>query len=318
VRRFIYILCILFGVTAISYGQREQLYTQFMYNKLAYNPAYAGHYDHISFTGIVRNQWIGFPGAPKTQSLSINMPIANQKLGFGINATNNSIGISSKQTLEGAYSYRFKTGANSMLSIGLQTSLRRYTVDYTDNRLIAIDGTPLDPAISGQKLNRNVINFGGGIYFNSDNFYIGVSAPRLSEADLDFDNSLGLSTEARVYYAMTGVELDINQNWTFTPQVLFKYLDNAPWDLDVNMSFTYNDRVTAGINYRHGGDSNSLAESLDLIFGFQLNEGLLIGAAYDFTLSSLRSQTAGSIEGVVTYTLGQTKKSGREINPRYF
>lgn len=317
-RKLIYISLLLIGISTASSGQQEQLYTQFMYNKLAYNPAYAGHYEHISFTGIVRNQWIGFPGAPKSQSLSINMPIADQKLGFGINATNNTIGISSKHTIEGAYSYRFRTGSNSMLSIGLQTSLRRYTIDYTDNRLVAIDGTPLDPAISGQKLNRNVINFGGGIYFNSPNFFVGVSAPRLSEADLDFDNSLGLSTEARVYYAMAGGEIEINPTWSFTPQVLFKYLDNAPWDLDVNFSFTYNDRVTAGLNYRHGGDSGSLAESIDLIFGFQINDALLIGAAYDFTLSNLRSETAGSIEGVVTYTLGRSRQSNQEVNPRYF
>lgn len=301
-----------------GYGQQEQLYTQFMYNKLAFNPAYAGNYDNVNFTGIIRNQWIGFPGAPKTQLLSINIPISDQRLGFGLNMTNHSIGISSRQTVEGAYSYRFRTGSTGVLSIGLSTSLRRYSIDYTDSRLLAIDDITLDPSITPERFNRNIINFGGGIYYNTEQFYIGISSPRLSEADLDFDNSLGISIEKRIYYAMTGGMIEINNDWTFSPQVLFKYIEDAPWDMDINASFTYDRRLTAGINYRYGGDNSSPGESIDLMVGIQFNQGLLLGVSYDFTLTKLRKETAGSIEAIVSYTLGQGTNKKIETNPRYF
>lgn len=313
-----YILLLFLILSFSAKGQQEQLYTQFMYNKLAFNPAFAGNYDNVSFTAIIRNQWIGFPGAPKTQLLSVNIPISDQRLGFGLNMSNHSIGISNRQTIEGAYSYRFRTGDSGVLSIGLQTSLRRYAVDYTDSRLVAIDDITLDPSISPQRFNRNIINFGGGIYYNTDRFYLGVSAPRMSEADLDFDNSQGISIEKRVFYAMTGGVLDINEDWIFTPQILVKYVENTPWDMDASLSFTYANRLTAGLNYRYGGDNSSPGESLDLLFSIQINEGVLLGMAYDFTLSKLRRETAGSIEAVVSYTLGQGKRKKIETNPRYF
>jgi type IX secretion system PorP/SprF family membrane protein len=183
---------------------------------------------------------------------------------------------------------------------------------------VAIDDITLDPSITPQRFNRNIINFGGGIYFNTDRFYLGVSAPRLSEADLDFDNSLGISIEKRIYYAMTGGRIDINRDWTFSPQILFRYVEDAPWDMDVNASFTYDARLTAGINYRYGGDNSSPGESIDLMVGIQLNEGLLLGVSYDFTLTKLRKETAGSIEAIVSYTLGQGSNRKVETNPRYF
>ena len=302
----------------IATGQQEQLYTQFMFGKLTFNPAYAGSYETTSFTALFRNQWVGFPGAPKTQLLSINAPVSNQRIGFGLTATNSSIGISERQTLDGAYSYRFSVGETGFLSIGLQSSLRRYTVDFTDERLLGIDGIALDPSISPQIFNRNIVNFGAGIYYSQPNFYFGLSAPRLSEADLDFDNSFGVSREARIFYAMTGSVVNLSNDWIFTPQLLFKYANNLPWDLDVNLSFTYKDRLTAGMSYRHGGDSSSLAESIDLIFGVQMTDALMLGVAYDFSLTGFREQSSGSVEGVIRYIIGRTRSAEDEVNPRYF
>ena len=315
--RFIAIVILSYIITPTLKAQQEPLYTQFMYNKLTFNPAYAGSYETIALTALFRDQWVGFPGAPKSQIFSINIPLSAQRVGFGLTASNSSIGISSRLTLDGAYTYRFLIG-EGVLSIGLQTSLRQYELDYTDSRLVAIDGINLDPSITPQVFQRNVVNFGAGIYYTQSNFYVGLSAPRLSEADLDFDNSLGLSTEERIFYVMSGGTVILNNDWTLTPQLLFKYADSAPWDLDLNVSTTYNDRVTVGLTYRHGGDTNSLAESMDLIFGFQLTESLMLGAAYDFGLTGLRNETSGSFEGVVKYIIGRNRNADQEINPRYF
>ena len=317
-RTFVGILFFLITCAVAVSAQQEQLYTQFMYGKLTFNPAYAGSYESTSFTALFRNQWVGFPGAPKTQLLSINIPVSNQRIGFGITATNSSIGISERQTLDGAYTYRFSVGESGFLSIGLQSSLRRYTVDFTDDRLLGIDGIALDPSISPQIFNRNIVNFGAGIYYSQPNFYVGLSAPRLSEADLDFDNSFGVSKEERIFYAMAGSVISLSNDWTFSPQFLFKYADNVPWDLDINASITYDDRLTLGMSYRHGGDSSSLAESLDLIFGVQITDALTLGVAYDFSLTGFREQSSGSVEGMIRYIIGRSRSSDDEVNPRYF
>ena len=150
----------------ITYGQVQPLSTQFMYNKLALNPAYAGSEAYTELTAIVRSQWIGFPGAPKTQQLSANIPLFDQRVGLGITANSHSLGVTNFQTIEGSYSYRLKTSESGTLSLGLQTSYRRYTIDFSDPQVVAIDGIANDPNIIGRNVNTNSLNFGGGIYYS--------------------------------------------------------------------------------------------------------------------------------------------------------
>ncbi len=316
--RSIVISSLLLICSLTAWTQQDQLYTQFMYNKLALNPAYAGHYEGVSFTGIVRNQWIGFPGAPQTQALSVNIPLFAQNAGLGITANRNTIGVSEKQTIEGAYTYRIRISESQTLSIGLQTSLRRYSVNFTDPSLLAIDGIAFDPSLNAQDYNQNVFNFGGGLYYSTESFYLGLSSPRLSEALLDIENQEGFGREQRIFYAMGGGEIEMSSMVKFVPQALIKYTENAPVDLDVNLSVMYADRLTGGINYRLGGDRESAGESIAVLAGLQVNSGLLIAAAYDITLSNIRRASSGSIEAVVHYTIGQTDHASREINPRFF
>lgn len=299
-------------------AQNAPLSTQFMYNKLAFNPAYAGSSPYTELTAIVRNQWVGFPGAPKTQQLSANIPLMDQKLGIGFTAQNHSIGVTDYQTIEGSYSYRFNTSEEGYLSIGIQTSYRRYTVDFTSPEIIAIDGLANDPNILGGSVNANTINFGGGIYWNQRDFYIGISVPRLSETDLPLGTSSINLTEQRVLHLMTGMSVNLSDTWTLTPQLLFRYSQNLPWDADVNLSFNYDDYLTLGLNYRHGGDRTGLAESLDLIIGIDINDSIMLGAAYDYNLSELGRVSSGSFEGVVRYRIGAERGRVVDINPRYF
>jgi len=132
----IFISVLLLLSMASVYGQVQPLSTQFMYNKLALNPAYAGAEAHTELIAIVRSQWIGFPGAPKTQQLSANIPLFDQRVGLGLTANSHSLGVTTFQTIEGSYSYRIKTSETGTLSLGLQTSYRRYTIDFNDPQIV--------------------------------------------------------------------------------------------------------------------------------------------------------------------------------------
>ena len=300
------------------FGQVQPLSTQFMYNKLALNPAYAGAQAYTELTGIVRSQWVGFPGAPKTQQLSANIPLFDQQVGLGITANSHSLGVTTFQTIEGSYSYRIKTSESGTLSLGLQTSYRRYTIDFSDPQVVAIDGNANDPNLIGGNVNTNSLNFGGGVYYSQDEFYLGVSIPRLSAQDLTLgDGPLNL-TEQRTINLMGGVSLDLNEQWIVTPQVLFRLVDDQPFDADINTSFTYDNFLTLGLSYRFGGDRDSFGESIDFIVGIEINEALMLGAAYDYNLSQLGRVSSGSFEGLVRYRIGATQGNIIDINPRFF
>ena len=306
------------GISTDLVSQQEQLYTQFMYNKLGLNPAFAGNHEQVALSAITRNQWIGFEGAPITQSASLNVPLASQRIGLGLNLTRNTIGISEKQTIDAIYSYRVDISEIGTLSFGFQGSARRYEIDYTDPRLEGIVDKNFDPALSVQTFRESIINFGAGVYFNTSHFYAGLSAPRLIERDINFASELGFSKEVRHILFMAGGAVDLDNDWVFTPQVLYKFTRHSPFDLDLNVSATWRSYITAGLTYRHGGDSGSFGESIDLLFGVHVSRQLMIAAAYDFTLSQIRNHSSGSLEVAVHYNIGRKIKSGDIINPRYF
>lgn len=117
---------------------------------------------------------------------------------------------------------------------------------------------------------------------------------------------------------MVGHSFFLNEQWDITPQALLRLTENQPFDADANVSLTYNDFLTMGLSYRFGGDRNSLGESVDLIIALELNEALMLGAAYDYNLSELGRVSSGSFEGIVRYRIGATQGQVLDINPRYF
>ncbi len=299
------------------FAQQEQLYTQFMFNKLVLNPAYAGNEEVACASVLYRDQWTGFEGAPTTQLFSINAPLAGQKVGLGFNLARNTIGITEKLTLDAIYAYRLKIGKGTF-SMGVQASLRRFDQDFTDPRLIAIQGLEQDQAVQLEVLSKNVVNFGFGAYYSTNLYYVGASIPRLSKADIDFDQDDIFSSEVRHFYIMGGAAFAVNADWTLKPQVLLKVVENAPFDADLNILATYKEKYHGGLTYRTGGNNGGIGESLDLIFGFQLNPQLMLGFAYDYTLSDLRTHNSGSIELMLHYCFNKRNNQEEIINPRYF
>lgn len=303
---------------ASLWAQQEQQYTQFMYNKLAINPGYAGSRDAATVTALIRNQWLGLDGAPKTQLVSFQTPLLNKRIGVGLNLTRHSISIFKRFTAEATYSYRLRLGRGT-LGIGVQGSVRGVNANYTDDRLNAVQSLALDSGIPNSDQSKIVGNFGGGLYFNTPTYYVGISAPRFLRNNIDFNDVGGvLSREIPHISIMGGFLFEVNENLDIQPQLLIKYVDNAPLDADLNATFIFKKLYMAGLTYRTGGSSVSGAgESLDLLVGGHIVNDLFFGLSYDITLSDLKDYNTGSIEGVVRYSFG-TSEGEEIINPRFF
>jgi type IX secretion system PorP/SprF family membrane protein len=310
-----------------GYGQQQRLYTMFMFNKLALNPGYAGYHQNGCLTGIYRGQWLGLEGAPESQILSFQTGFGGKNdsdnpagagIGFGVSLSRETIGISSQTTLDGIYAYRITLGPG-VLSLGAQASIRDMSVDYTDPSIMAVEDLTFDQGIDLGKDSRFVANFGAGAYFYTDRFYFGLSAPRMMNSDIDFEeNNLFIAREDRHWYAMTGTVLPLNFSLDLVPQVLMRYTPAAPLDFDINASIVWKEDYTLGLTYRTGGGREDIGESLDIILAAKIARGLLIGVSYDLTLSELRKHSSGSLEVTLRYCFRETPRQGEYINPRYF
>lgn len=311
------VIIYLLVVTAMT-AQQQRQFTHFMFNKMAYNPAYVGNQEAAAITGLYRNQWVGINGAPISQFLTVDLPFRNNKVGLGFNLAHSTIGISNIWNLDAMYAYRIKVGAQGGLAGGIMASGRYFGMNFSDPSLIASQNPAQDPALQTEPYKKYIFNFGAGIYFNVPHFYLGVSVPRILEADIDFDKSQGtISKEERHYYLMTGIGIDLSDKVEMIPQVMVKYIENAPWDLDANVNFVFNKKITIGGSYRMGGDNQSKGESLDFLLGFRISRPLYLGVSYDYTISSLQKLNRGSYEAMLRYIF---IKQDEDLlrNPRFF
>ena len=297
-------------------AQQENQFTQYMFNKLVLNPAYAGARNLPSINALYRAQWLGFEGRPESKQINFDIPIVYDRVGFGLSLVNHQHGIFDNWYASMSYSYKLKLDDLTHLSVGLSGTLRNLSLDFTDPGVRIKD--PDDPSlagIEGTDFNQWKGNFGIGAYFTHDHFYLGASVPNM------FPNEIGVNLtgnataeESPHFYAMAGAMFPTSQSIHVKPSVLLKYVDNAPLDLDLGLSLVFNLRFHAGLNYRFGGDGSG--DSIDLLAFYQASDQIGIGAAYDFTLSELNRQTDGSIEVLLRIDL--KKQRGYLANPRFF
>ncbi|HAD13397.1 MAG TPA: hypothetical protein DCF33_13300 [Saprospirales bacterium] len=305
-------------LSGLVQAQQEQMYTQFIFNKQAYNPAFAGSFVSPTLTAIYRNQWMGLDGAPKAMALSYTQPLLNKRVGIGGNIARQSIGINTNLTIDIAYNYRIQL-KRGVLATGLQFSMRNIRQNWNDPRIRPIDqgdpGIPLDPK------SKFVPNFGAGVYYQAynDKWYAGVALPRIFSSSIDFaEFGDTISREVQHFNAMGGIQLSPTDDLKVTPQVLVRYAIGAPVDAEVNVSALLRNRFYAGLSYRAGGDINFAGESLDFALGIQAIDELFFCLSYDIGLTRLRKQHNGSIEATVRWYINPPDNVDRVTDPRPF
>lgn len=312
-KKLLFILAVLFAGLQLD-AQQDHQYTQFMYNKLLYNPAYAGARGTPTINAIFRSQWIGFKGAPQSGLVSFNSPFLSPRVGIGATLSYLKIGLQRDFYASLAYSYDVVDMDNVSLRVGIQGSLRSLGVAFDEAQPITIG----DPSLDNQGISDFYGNVGAGIYaLFAKQFYVGFSVPRIYSSTIGLNSSLNpiSAKEYRHFYGMAGGIFPLSEDINLMPAILLKYVSNAPFDADINVNLDIRQKVTAGISYRLGG--NGPGESLDLLVMWQATSQLGVGAAYDFTLSDLRDYNGGSIELMLQADLQKPKKKN-VFSPRFF
>jgi type IX secretion system PorP/SprF family membrane protein len=286
-----------------AHAQQDPLYSQYMFNTLAFNPAYAGSADVFTAMALSRNQWVGFDGAPATQTLSLNSPLPGGKLALGGNLIHDVAGPATQNSAFLDIAYRIRTGKDTRLSFGLSGGINLFQADLASLRTVETD--PQNANIKGKVLP----NFGFGLFWHSPRYYVGISAPKLLENTIGTDGLVVTNQEFRHYYLMGGYVLDLSRDLKFKPSFMLRAVEGAPLSLDLDASFLLQDRLWLGAMYRVGNAFGVLAQ-------YQVNEQLRIGYAFDMTTTKVGAYTAGTHEIMLSYDFRFTK--GRTISPRYF
>ncbi|MEH6512626.1 type IX secretion system membrane protein PorP/SprF [Maribacter arcticus] len=295
-------------------AQQDAQYTQYMFNTMSVNPAYAGSRGQLSIGALYRSQWVGLEGAPKTQTLNIQSPIRNSKLGYGVSIVNDQIGdgVVQETYFDAVISYTIDVSAEGKLSFGLKAGGNLLNLDFT--KLRNFDSEPVN---SDNIENRFSPNVGVGLYYHAERFYAGLSAPNLLQTE-HFDNSQQeagsvqfLSKERINFYLITGYVFDLNGNLKFKPALLTKVVGGAPLQVDMSASFMFNEQFTFGAAYRWDAAVSAMA-------GFQISDQFMIGLAYDRETTDLGGTqfNDGSFEVLLRYEL--VKSFQRLVSPRFF
>jgi type IX secretion system PorP/SprF family membrane protein len=292
---------------SISRAQQDAQYAQYMYNTVAVNPAYAGSRGVTSLFLLHRNQWIGLDGAPKTNVFSINKPVANSVLGYGISVINDQIGVSDDNTISADVSYSIAVSTSYKCSFGLKASANWLSVDYS--RLTIRD--PNDIVLSHQNEIDNQFspNLGVGIYLHSTKNYIGISVPHLLETKRYDDNIRSTAKDKMHFYLIAGTVFDLNSDWKFKPALLTKLVQGTPLQMDVSANFLFSEKFTIGAAYR-------LNAAVTGLLSFQVNEAWQIGYAYDTETTRLAHYNSGSHELFLRFELFNTYT--KMVSPRFF
>jgi len=295
-------------VASFSYSQQDTQFTNYMYNTLSFNPAYAGSRGTTSIYLSQRSQWVGLDGAPTTNSLTYHSPLGSSNLGIGINFLNDAIGPVQENLVSLDMSYTIQTSYDYKLAFGFRASAHMLNVDFTQLNIF----NPGDVLAQNNINNRISPNFGFGMFWYSEKSYLGFSIPNLLQTkhiNRDLNSSVSAVSKERLHYHLIAGHLfDLSQDIVFKPAVLTKFVSGAPLQVDVSANFLMYDKFTLGAAYR-------LDAAVSFLTGFQINRNWMLGYAYDFDTNNLSTYNSGSHEVFLRYEVFRTDKVK---SPRFF
>lgn len=295
-----------------SFAQQDAQFTNYMYNPLSFNPAYAGSRDVLSIIGLYRSQWIGLDGAPRSLNFGMHSPVG-EKVGLGLNITHDEIFLAQETYIDAAFSYTLDVSDKGKLNLGIKGGV--HLLDINSNRA-NLGPYDQNDALANIDLNRFSPQVGAGLFYYTDRFYLGFSVPNMLETE-HFDdaaisrntNSSATAKERVNYYITTGHTFPINDNLLFKPAILTKIVAGAPLQVDLSGNMLIHDVLTLGLAYRWSAAISGLA-------AVQVSDQILIGFAYDWETTELQQYNDGSFEVFLRFEL--FKRNKNLVSPRFF
>lgn len=295
---------------SLSFGLRAQqdvMFSQYMFNGLFLNPAYAGSHKYFSSTLLHRSQWLDFEGAPTTAIIAVDGPLLSQTMGLGLIVANDKIGVTSQTDVFANYSYFLKLGEGN-LGLGLKAGFSNYSSQV--GSLVVWDTD--DQVFSGGKQSDLLPKFGFGTYYYTEKWYVGLSIPTLLAYDSRYNFNIAVESSSIVrkhYFLTAGYVYQASEKLKLKPSFLVKYQSAAPVQADINLTAMYIDAIALGVSYRTN-------DALAVMVEYQANQRFRVGYAYDITTSRIRNYTSGSHEIMLGFDFG--KDITKVKTPRFF
>lgn len=295
-------ICLLL-LPLLPFAQQDAQYSQYAFNSLLINPAYAGSREAVSMVALHRNQWVGFEGAPVTSTFSVHAPTADLRHGFGLSGISDKVGPTNNTAVTGSYAYRIPVSAKGWLALGLQGELANYRIGYQD---VILDQQG-DATLGDASYNLLLPNVGTGVWYNDERAFAGISVPRLIPSNLS--PKAGDSRRVIHSYGLAGYVIPMGDGLRLRPSVMVKYAQHAPMSADFNLAALIQERVWVGASYRTD-------KSLALMSQVQLTQLLRLGYSYDLSLQQVRRPGSATHELMLGMDLRRVKN--KMVSPRYF
>jgi type IX secretion system PorP/SprF family membrane protein len=292
------------------YAQQDPQYSQYMFNQVGINPAYAGTKDVLSANLFYRDQWNGFPGAPTTEVFNMHSPLRGNRVSLGLQVIGDQIGPVSTTSFLSTYAYKMHVGKGH-LSFGLSAGLMDRVIDYS--KIEYKDQSDPYASSSLGKVGKMIPTFDFGVYYYTKSFYVGYSITHLNQPAYGSIKDSVTGTVSAVLKAHQFITLGkawvLNDNLVFRPSLLIKYVAGAPASIDLDASFLIKNTLWMGITLRTSG-------AIVGIIQYTISERMKIGYAYDLTISDLSAYGRSSHELFLGYDFNIFKT--KTLSPRYF
>ncbi|MXV50835.1 type IX secretion system membrane protein PorP/SprF [Pedobacter sp. HMF7647] len=326
-KRSLLVLFILFYFIPVARSQQDPQYSQYMFNSLVINPAYAGYKEVLNVSMLHRDQWTGLPGSPKTESLIVDGAFFNEnRIGIGLSIVNDKIGLQRQSSAYLNYAYRLPMGDDeSRLAFGLAFGVSQYVLNgdrsFVDN--------PDDPNFANGNQSRFTPDAKFGVYYSNERFFAGASVTNLLGLSIDYQKIAGsaLSRQGRHYFISGGYLADLGENFKLKPSILIKDDAKSQTTIDLNTFLLIKEMVWVGASYRSGVSlwkksnmntdnfqQNSMVGAIEVFVA----RNLRFGYAFDYSLSDLSSVANGTHEISLGFSINTARRSSALLTPRYF
>lgn len=294
-------------------AQEEIRFSNFTFNRLVYNPAYAGSTDFMEAVLTHRNQWVDVDGSPETSSLAVQTPINNTKFGLGATIYQNKIGIQKDIALFFSYSYHLKVNHESFLSLGIQGGFINKQVNWTDLTTYDPNTKANDPAFPDSNISTLVPNFGIGAYYRTPKYFISFSLPRLLSNELPDTKGIGenVNFEAKNIqaYLGAGFRTPIRFDLDIEPSVMFSSAYSTSANMILNIIFHHDTGISAGGGFR---TDKSWAANV----GYKISPRLKFSYTYEKAFGNSTTKGYVNHEFIINYNI--SLKKSQITSPRYF
>lgn len=271
-------------------AQQRPLYSQYLFNGLVINPAFAGSHEALSLAVSNRSQWSGLDGAPRTFAFASHVLLEPHRVGLGITLNSDQIGVHKNLLVNGSAAYHLPVSEGAVVSFGLQAGIRNHKVDYVS----LVGSQPDDPRIATSDPARTFFDVGAGVYFRSERLEAGVSVPGMIPSNLAGADSSEIRIRNAHWLIFSKYSIPLNHSLEFIPSVFVQYYPGVPLSVDVSAGVMFHKAVFSGVSYRRN-------ESVDFLLRANVTPQLSVGYCYDLVIGDASVLSSASHEIGVNY-----------------